>query len=196
MVSMTTAETGTGPDVVDLLLEQHDEIKSLFSELQQIQGPVKQKLFEDLVRLLAVHETAEEIVVHPTARRELEAGEQVVKKRLEEEDKAKKELTRLYEMGVDHPDFDQRLKAFAAEVIEHATKEEAEEFLRLRGTVDAHTLRRMAGVFEAVEAAAPTRPHARSPKSATGNLLVGPPLAMFDRVRDAIDDWRQKNSDD
>ena len=33
--------------------------------------------------------------------------------RLEEEDRAKKELADLYEMGVDHPDFDRRLDAFA-----------------------------------------------------------------------------------
>jgi len=30
-------------------------------------------------------------------------------------------------------------------VILHATREEGDEFLRLRGTVDADTLRRMAG---------------------------------------------------
>jgi hemerythrin superfamily protein len=196
MMSMTTAETATDRDVVDLLLEQHDEIKSLFSELQRVQGPAKQKLFEDLVRLLAVHETAEEIVVHPVARRKLEAGEQVVEQRLEEEDRAKKELAELYDLGVDNPEFDRRLEKFAADVIQHASREEGEEFLRLRGTVDADTLRRMAGALKAAQAAAPTRPHPNSPESATGNLLVGPPIAVFDRVRDAIREWRRKNADD
>ncbi len=47
--------------------------------------------------------------------------------------------------GVDQPDFDRRLEAFEQEVILHATREEGDEFLRLRGTVDADTLRRMAG---------------------------------------------------
>jgi hemerythrin superfamily protein len=193
---MTTTERASGQDVVDLLLEQHDEIKSLFSELQKTQGPVKQELFEDLVRLLAVHESAEETVVHPAARRKLEAGEQVVDQRLEEEDRAKKELADLYDMGVDHPDFDRRLQAFEQEVIRHASKEEGEEFLRLRGTVDADTLRRMAGALRAAEAAAPTRPHRNAPESAVGNALTGPPMALFDRVRDAVRDWRQQNPDD
>jgi hemerythrin superfamily protein len=193
---MTTAETAPGRDVVDLLLEQHDEIKSLFNEVHKVSGPAKQELFEDLVRLLAVHETAEETVVHPVARRKLEAGEEVVEHRLEEEDRAKKELADLYDMGVDHPDFDQRLQAFAAEVTEHATKEEAEEFLRLRGVVDADTLRRMTGALEAAEKVAPTRPRPNAPESAVGNALVGPPLAVFDRVRDAVREWRQKNPDD
>src|SRR5215216_4169856 len=114
MMAMTTADTGTqsNRDVVDLLIEQHDEIKSLFSEVPRVQGPVKQELFEALVRLLAVHETAEEIVVHPVARRELDTGEQVVEQRLDEEDRAKKELAELYDLGVDHPDFDRRLETF------------------------------------------------------------------------------------
>src|SRR6266540_67171 len=141
---MTTAETRTDRDVVELLLEQHDEIKSMFNELRQVQGPAKQELFNDLVRLLAVHETAEETVVHPVARRKLEDGEQ---------------------------------------------------FLRLRATVDADKLRKMAGALKAAEAAAPTRPHAGAPESAAGNILVGPPVAVFDRIRDAIRDWRQKNPD-
>src|SRR6266511_3514402 len=188
---MTTAETRTDRDVVELLLEQHDEIKSMFNELRQVQGPAKQELFNDLVRLLAVHETAE----HPVARRKLEDGEQVVEQRLEEEDRAKKELADLYDMGVDHPDFDRRVQAFAAEVTQHATKEEGEEFLRLRATVDADKLRKMAGALKAAEAAAPTRPHAGAPESAAGNILVGPPVAVFDRIRDAIRDWRQKNPD-
>ncbi len=193
---MTTAETGTDRDVVDLLLEQHDEIKSLFSELQSVEGPVRRELFEDLVRLLAVHESAEETVVHPVARRKLEGGEQVVEQRLEEEDRAKKELADLYDMGVDHPDFDRRLAAFAEDVIQHATREEADEFLRLRGAVDADQLRRMAGALKAAETAAPTRPHPNVPESAAGNVLTGPPMAVFDRVRDAVRDWRQKNPDD
>jgi Hemerythrin HHE cation binding domain len=193
---VTMAETGSDRDVVDLLLEQHDEIKSLLGELQRAEGPVRRELFEDLVRLLAVHETAEETVVHPVARRELEAGEQVVEQRLEEEDRAKKELAELYDLGVDHPEFDRRLERFADEVTQHATREEGEELLRLRGTTDAGRLRRMAGALKAAEAAAPTRPHPGSPESATGNILAGPPVAMFDRIRDAIRDWRQKNPDD
>jgi hypothetical protein len=98
-------------------------------------------------------------------------------------------------MGVDHPDFDRRLQAFQAEVIEHATKEEGEEFLRLRAVIDADTLRRMAGALEAAEKVAPTRPRRNAPESAVGNVLVGPPLALFDRVRDAVREWRQKNPD-
>jgi hemerythrin superfamily protein len=190
---MTTAQE---QDVVDLLLEQHDEIKSLFSQVETAQGDVKRELFEDLVRLLAVHESAEEEVVHPTARRKLDDGEQVVDERLEEEDEAKHALAELYDLGVDHPEFNSKVSTLAQAVTQHAMREESEEFLRLRQTLEPDQLRRMAGALQAAEATAPTRPHPHAGESAAANLLAGPPLAIFDRVRDAVRDWSKSNRND
>lgn len=187
---MTTAQE---QDVVTLLIEQHNQVRNLFSQLKTAQGGQKQELFEDLVRLLAVHETAEEEVVHPTARVKLDRGEEVVDSRLHEEDEAKRALAELYDLGVENPEFDTRMAALAEAVDRHATNEENEEFARLRETVPAEQLQRMATAVRAAEATAPTRPHPATPQTATGNLLAGPPLAVFDRIRDAMRDWRQRN---
>lgn len=187
---MTTAEK---QDVVELLLDQHNQIKDLFNRVaSEPQGEQKRELFEDLIRLLAVHETAEEEVVHPTARRKIEAGDQVVERRLDEEDKAKRELAELYDMGVDHPEFNTKLQKVSDAVLQHANREETEEFARLRQTLSQDQLTRMAGAVRAAQRVAPTRPHPRSGESATANLLTGPPVAVFDRVRDAVRDWREK----
>jgi hemerythrin superfamily protein len=180
-------------DVVDMLLEQHGRIKSLFSQVTAAQGEEKRERFEDLVRLLAVHETAEEEVVHPTARQKIEGGDQIVNSRLQEEDEAKRALAELYDMGVDHPDFNGKLTALAEAVTRHADREEAEEFPRLREKVPEEQLRRMAGAMRAAETRAPTRPHPAVGESASANLLAGPPLAVFDRVRDKVRDWRETN---
>jgi hemerythrin superfamily protein len=179
-------------DVVELLMEQHKEIKSLFARLARASGDHKRELFEDLVRLLAVHEAAEEEVVHPTARRNIASGEAIVDKRLQEEDEAKHELAELYDLGVDHPDFDARLAKFAEAVVHHATREETEEFSKLRQTLSDDQLATLAGAVRTAEATAPTRPHPAAGESATANLMLGPPLALFDRVRDAVRDWNQK----
>ncbi|MFD0578075.1 hemerythrin domain-containing protein [Dactylosporangium darangshiense] len=174
-------------DVVDVLLEQHQQIKSLFDRIATAEGKQKQELFYDLVRLLAVHESAEEQIVHPEARRAIgEDGERVVDARLQEEARAKRVLSDLYDLGVDHPDFGARLAAFAHDVVEHATHEEQEEFPRLRERVDPDKLYRLASVFEAAEQIAPTRPHPAAGESAAANLLLGPPVAVFDRIRDAL----------
>jgi hemerythrin superfamily protein len=188
---MTTAQE---QDVVTLLLEQHTRIRNLFRQLVAAPNDQKQELFEDLVRLLAVHETAEEEVVHPTARMKLEGGAEVVDSRLREEGEAKQALAELYDLGVDHPEFDYKLAALAEAVDRHATNEENEEFSRLRETVPAEQLQRMAGALKTAETMAPTRPHPMTPESATGNLLMGPPLAVFDRIRDAMREWQQKSS--
>ncbi|MEO3745377.1 hemerythrin domain-containing protein [Plantactinospora sp. B5E13] len=182
-------------DVMDLLVDQHNQIKTLFGQLHRAQGTEKRELFESLVRLLAVHESAEEIVVHPTARKKIDRGQQVVDQRLQEEDQAKRDLAELYDMGVDHPNFDARMARFADAVIQHASHEENEEFPSLRRSMSEAQLARMAGALRAAEAMAPTRPHPHTGESASANLLVGPPMAVFDRVRDAIRDWRESNAD-
>ncbi|GAB3137725.1 hemerythrin domain-containing protein [Micromonospora sonneratiae] len=180
-------------DVLDLLVDQHNEIKTLFGQLPRAQGVEKRELFQSLVRLLAVHESAEEIVVHPTARREIDHGDAVVEPRKREEDRAKRELAALYDLGTEHPDFDAKLAQFANAVIEHASHEETEEFPALRRSSSPEQLRRMAGAVRAAEATAPTRPHPHSGESATANLIAGPPMAVFDRMRDAVRDWRESH---
>lgn len=75
--------THTETNVIDLLLEQHERIKTLFAQLPTAPGTEKSDLFDDLVRLLAVHETAEEEVGHPCARRNIDDGDDIVEGPLE-----------------------------------------------------------------------------------------------------------------
>jgi hemerythrin superfamily protein len=173
-------------DVVELLIDQHNQIRKMFSDMERAQGDRKRGLFEDLVRLLAIHETAEEQVVHPVARRVVEVGEAVVDRRLAEEDQAKHMLALLYDLGLDHPEFGPRFKKLTESVLEHADREEMDEFWYLRDTVDADTLKRMADAVRAAERTVPVRPHPRTAELAVGNILVGPPLAVFARMRDAM----------
>ncbi|MFE3260081.1 hypothetical protein [Nocardia sp. NPDC059229] len=52
----------------------------------------------------------------------------------------------------------------------------------------------LATVVRFVEALAPTRPHPEVGVSLAANLLIGPPLAVFGRIRDAIHEWRRQSS--
>jgi hypothetical protein len=47
----------------------------------------------------------------------------------------------------------------------------------------------MADAVRAAEAVSPTRPHPAAGENAVTNLLAGPPLALFDRARDAVSEW-------
>jgi hemerythrin-like domain-containing protein len=192
-MEVSQVTTAQDQDVIELLLDQHDQIRSLFSQVQTAQGATKRELFEALVRLLAVHESAEEEVVHPTARRKIDSGDQVVDSRLHEEDEAKHVLAELYDMGVDDPKFDSKFAALSNAVNQHAMHEETEEFPYLRQNLPAEQLRRMAGAVRAAEMMAPTRPHPQTGESMAANLIAGPPMAIFDRMRDAVRDWREKS---
>lgn len=80
-------------EVVAFLKAQHDLIEDMFDEVLHASDPkAREKPFIALRQLLAVHETAEEMIVHPRVRREFEGGDAIVDARLKEEHDAKEQL--------------------------------------------------------------------------------------------------------
>ncbi|MFC4909118.1 hemerythrin domain-containing protein [Actinomadura gamaensis] len=171
--------------VVELLLRQHEEIRRLFAEVERSEGKARQDAFDRLRHLLAVHETAEEEVVHPFARRELRDGADVVEARLREENEAKGMLERLEKMGPDDPGFPTLFSRFHKDVDEHARHEESDEFPQMTASASQEQLRGMAAAVKAAEAVAPTHPH-QGVESPAKNVALGPVAAVIDRARDAI----------
>ena len=173
-------------DVVKFLKDQHNLIKDMFEEVLSASEPkAREKAFTDLRQLLAVHETAEEMVVHPRARHEIADGDEIVDARLHEEHEAKQTLSKLESMDVASKEFIDELTKFRDAVIDHADHEENEEFNKLQRKLDSDDLGRMAKAVLAAEAIAPTRPHP-GVESAKANFAVGPFASMLDRARDAI----------
>ncbi|WP_062434331.1 hemerythrin domain-containing protein [Herbidospora daliensis] len=172
-------------DVVAFLVRQHAEINDLFTEVTATDGAAREEAFRRLVRLLAVHETAEEELVHPYVRQVVDGGDGIADDRLREENQAKRLLADLDQMGSDHPDFPKHLEILRVEVLAHARAEERYEFTHLTREGDPARLAKMTAAVQAAEKMAPTRPHP-GVESATRNLLLGPPVAIMDRARDAI----------
>ncbi|MFI5914440.1 hemerythrin domain-containing protein [Dactylosporangium sp. NPDC051541] len=170
-------------DVVDLLLIQHAQVEEQFLLVIGSTGETRRQAFDDLVRLLAVHETAEEELIHPLSR--TLRNDAVVDDRLAEERQAKETLTALIDAGVDAEGFDTGLLLLRTAVLEHARHEERYEFPHLRARVPAERLQRLATAFAAAEKVAPTRPHPGA-ESVKANIAGGPVLAIVDRVRDAV----------
>ncbi|MEU1241336.1 hemerythrin domain-containing protein [Micromonospora parva] len=182
----TPATPGPEEDVVDLLLAQHAQIEQLFLLVIGGTGDTRRDAFDDLVKLLAAHETAEEEVVHPLARTlPGGGGDAMVDDRLDEERQAKETLQTLIEGGVDADGFETGIVLLREAVLVHARHEERYEFPQLRQHVPVDRLRSLATAVRAAEASAPTRPHP-SAQAAKGNLAAGPVLAVIDRVRDAV----------
>jgi hemerythrin superfamily protein len=172
-------------DVVDFLVSQHEQIKSLFADTLSASGKEREKSFLELRRMLAVHETAEEEVVHPRAKRKIADGGAVVDKRLAEEHEAKTVLQKLEKLDVDSEEFTRHLTELRDAVLDHAEHEESDEFAKLGEQLSDDELQRMGRAAKLAEAIAPTRPHA-GVESQAANLAAGPFAAMLDRARDAI----------
>jgi len=183
----------TGKDVIAFLKHQHEQIKTMFENVIETEGEERTEAFVELRRLLAVHETAEEEVIHPTARRELAGGEEIVSMRLSEENHAKKTLAKLEKLEVDSEEFENEFEALRAAVVSHAEAEETLEFAGLAHSLEATTLERMKKAAEFAESIAPTRPHAGA-ESSVANMLVGPFAAMVDRSRDLLSSHKRRSA--
>ncbi len=175
----------SGIDVVTFLKEQHDQIESAFEQVRASSGEPRKNRFVALRRLLAVHETAEEEIVHPAARRALADGDVIVDARLQEENEAKKVLSELEDLDVSSAEFERKLALLQSSVLLHARAEEENEFEQLASALDTDRLEKMRKAVSFAESVAPTRPHP-GVESPAANMLAGPFASMIDRARDAI----------
>jgi hemerythrin superfamily protein len=173
-------------EVIAFLKAQHNLIEDMFDQVLHASDPhAREQPFIELRQLLAVHETAEEMVVHPRARREVETFDSIVDARLEEEHDAKQLLSRIEKIDITSQEFIDELTTLRDAVLDHAQHEETYEFPKLDKQLDAEESKRLTAAVRAAEAIAPTRPHA-GVESPLLNFAVGPFASMLDRARDLI----------
>lgn len=173
-------------EVVAFLKAQHNLIEDMFDQVLHATDPkAREEPFAALRQLLAVHETAEEMVVHPRARKEHEDGDTIVDARLKEEHEAKELLSKIEQLDITSEQFINELTKLREAVLDHAQLEENEEFPVLQRNLDTDDLKRMGAAVRAAEAIAPTHPHP-GVESAKLNFALGPFASMLDRARDLI----------
>lgn len=179
-------------DVVTMLLEDHDTVRSLLAELPGAEGARRVELRDQLVHVLAVHETAEEEVVWPAVRGDVQGGGALADARISEEKAAQEVLKRLDDMDPGADDFEQALSAVKNAVEDHARHEEEQVFPKLREAESPERLEAMGALVAAAKAVAPTHPHPKVPGTATANVVAGPAAAVVDRARDAIREAKKR----
>jgi hemerythrin superfamily protein len=171
-------------DVIRILLEQHARIRELFTEVQSESGDHRQHAFDELRALLAVHETAEEMVLRPVSKDV--AGAAVVDARNHEEEEATKHLYELEKLDVDSAEFLSRIAQLELAVTNHAEHEEREEFPLVIAECDEDQRQKMGRKVKAAEKVAPTHPHPSAAGSPAAQYVLGPFASLLDRSRDAL----------
>lgn len=183
---MTEMIVQSPDEVVAFLKAQHNVIEDMFDEVLLASDPqAREKPFAALRQLLAVHETAEEMVVHPRVRRQVDDGDAIADARLKEEHEAKELLSDIEKLDITSQQFIDEVTKLREAVLNHARQEELDEFPVLVREVDEDDLKRMGTAVRAAQAIAPTHPHP-GVESAKLNFALGPFASMLDRARDLI----------
>lgn len=180
---LRAAELPTG-SVVAVLLEQHARIRELFAQTAAASGEARQRSFDELRELLAVHEAGEEIVVRPVTRKDSEGT--IADARNEEEKQAASALSDLEDLDTDSVEFAAKLAALEHEVSDHADAEERTEFPYILSSIDQDKQKKMGSRLLKVERVAPTHPHPSAAGSPAAQAVAGPFAGLLDRARDAF----------
>lgn len=135
----------TSPDIIDVLLHDHERIRRLCREVQRSEGAGKARAFAALERLVTRHELADRAVVHPAARDCTPAGDPVGRACMLEEENILRDLAGLQSLGVGHPGFDSAFMGLHQAILDHARHEEQDEFPLLRRYVSVQRLHMMVG---------------------------------------------------
>lgn len=182
----TTSTEAADQDVVTVLLEQHALIKTRFTQVKHAaEGKDRTAALRELVQLLVAHEIAEQEVVHPAVKRLRTTSAAMVDERLHEESEAERLLAQLDRMDTGTPLFLDSLESLRKAVVAHADAEEQNEFPLLRRACTKEELAKMARAVRGAELIAPTHPHPDL-GAASANVLTGTPVALADRIRDAL----------
>lgn len=126
-------------NALDLLKQQHEEVKGLFEQIEQSKdSDEKQNLFQELADNLAAHATIEEKIFYPAAY--AKPTKELLTEAVEEHLSVKRILADLLAMPPKHANFDAKIKVLKEQIEHHIEEEENELFPKVRKEIDAERL--------------------------------------------------------
>lgn len=174
-------------DLVDAVLDDHHAVTRLLDDVAASgDARNRRELVELTIAELMRHWEAEEQFLYPAVRRVLPDGDAVADQELAEHADAEQLMKRLQQTDAASPGFDALVMSLVDGVRGHLRDEESAVLGRLRGACAADELVELGRKFELTKKVAPTRPHPAAPNTPPANKVVGPGMALVDRVRDAI----------
>lgn len=127
-------------NAIELLDTQHRDVDDLFARLESGSGTPKarQKLFDDLADMLAIHASIEELHFYPAVK--AARTEENIEHSLDEHLDIKRKLSLCMATSVSSDKFPQRLRALKEEVQHHVKKEREQLFPKVRRIFDGDQL--------------------------------------------------------
>lgn len=139
-------------NAIELLTKDHRKVEELFAELEQAEdGAARAEIFQQICEEVLVHAHAEEQVLYPAAREQLEDADELVQDSLEEHHAVEERLTKLLEMDSDDPSFLQRCLEVRDLIDHHVEEEEGQLFPQLRAQLEEQDLEAMGEELQQVK---------------------------------------------
>jgi precorrin-2 methylase len=116
-------------DAVELLTQQHREVKEMFDRFENMTDRAKvskKKLADEICNALIMHTTIEEEIYYPATREASEETEDMVDEAVVEHASAKGLIAQIMEMDPGDDLYDAKVKVLG-ELVEHHVQEEEEE---------------------------------------------------------------------
>jgi hypothetical protein len=173
--------SGRDQDVLALLTMHHGRMRSLFDRAAGSTGDDAQMAFGDLAQLIAVHETAEERMIHPLLK-QIRSDDHLADRLLDEQSRISDALSDALHAAADGHLHD-AITGLREMVTAHCRREERDEFPQLRRILPVPERREMGRAVRAAEAAADDVGHPDQ-----GRAFPRTMMPTADRVRDALAD--------
>jgi hemerythrin-like domain-containing protein len=127
-------------NAIELLETQHHDLADLLARLETGGGgaEARQKLFDDLADLLAIHASIEELHFYPAVK--AATSDESIEHSLEEHLDIKRKLSMCMATSVSSEKFAVRLRDLKQEVQRHVTEERSELFPKVRRILDGDQL--------------------------------------------------------
>ncbi|MGW7265952.1 hemerythrin domain-containing protein [Streptomyces sp. NPDC054842] len=146
----------------------------------------REQILQQLVQLVFSHAFAEESVLWPAVRRSVPGGEELTARVEEEHQEINDLVADIERLSPGDPEREDKVRQ-AFDLIRQDIRDEEDLLLpRLKDAMEDARLRGLGTAWEAVRRTAPTHPHPVIPRRPPGNALLGVPLSLYDRTRDAF----------
>ncbi|CAL9672616.1 hemerythrin domain-containing protein [Streptomyces sp. enrichment culture] len=183
----TVEQLGGGSSVLVRQRREHQEMDRLMdhyltlADLHQREHALRQ-----VVQLVFSHAFAEETVLWPAVRASVPDGEELTARVEEEHQQINDLVADIERLPPGDPGREEKVQRAFALIRQDIRDEEDLLLPRLQDAVDTVRLRKLGTTWAAVRQTAPTHPHPVIPRRPPGNALLGVPLSVYDRVRDAL----------
>ncbi|KAI1075406.1 hypothetical protein F5B20DRAFT_585369 [Whalleya microplaca] len=182
--SATATVRGT---LANVIKHDHQELKAYHPHIVGPKDLNEQTRYQNLfVWELARHSVAEEIIVLPAIREQLEDGSDVAQRYRDQHQKIKEQLHKFQSLNADTEDFMPTFRNLYSDLQEYIKEEEDHDIPQLEAKLDDSQLAKLSRAFERTKLLAPTRSHPLAPNAPPFETAAALLAAPIDKLTDIL----------